>query len=61
MALVGSSSSRVVAIGEGLNESVKFGNPTRIIHAVLTEIKSLGAGQRLIIQPPSDCFFRSEA
>jgi len=44
MALVGTSSALVVAIGEVLNEGSDFGDPTRALHAVVTGIGFLGAG-----------------
>lgn len=44
MALVGTSSALVVAVGEVLNEGAKFGDPTRALHAVVTGIGFLGAG-----------------
>jgi putative Mg2+ transporter-C (MgtC) family protein len=44
MALVGTSSALVVAIGEVLNEGSEFGDPTRALHAVVTGIGFLGAG-----------------
>lgn len=44
MALVGISATLIVAIGEVLNRSMNFGDPTRALHAVVTGIGFLGAG-----------------
>ena len=44
MALVGISSTLIVAIGEVLNKSMNLGDPTRALHAVVTGIGFLGAG-----------------
>lgn len=44
MALVGASAAAVVNIGEVLNVSAKFGDPTRSMHAIMTGIGFLGAG-----------------
>ena len=44
MALVGSASAAVVAIGAVLDLKADFGDPTRAMHAVITGIGFLGAG-----------------
>ncbi len=44
MALVGSASAAVVAIGAVLDVQADFGDPTRAMHAVITGIGFLGAG-----------------
>lgn len=44
MALVGSASAAIVAIGAVLNMQAKFGDPTRALHAIITGIGFLGAG-----------------
>ena len=44
MALVGSASAAVVAIGAVLDINADFGDPTRAMHAVITGIGFLGAG-----------------
>ena len=44
MALVGLSSTLIVAIGEVLNINFGMGDPTRALHAVVTGIGFLGAG-----------------
>jgi putative Mg2+ transporter-C (MgtC) family protein len=44
MALVGSSSAAVVAVGAVLGVDASFGDPTRALHAVITGIGFLGAG-----------------
>jgi putative Mg2+ transporter-C (MgtC) family protein len=44
MALVGSTSAAVVAIGAVLNLDSDFGDPTRALHAIITGIGFLGAG-----------------
>ncbi|MSV65839.1 MAG: hypothetical protein F2855_01485 [Actinobacteria bacterium] len=44
MALVGSASAAVVAIGAVLDLNADFGDPTRAMHAVITGIGFLGAG-----------------
>lgn len=44
MALVGASAAAVVNIGEVLNISAQFGDPTRSMHAIMTGIGFLGAG-----------------
>jgi len=44
MALVGISATLIVAIGEVLNTTMKLGDPTRALHAVVTGIGFLGAG-----------------
>ena len=44
MALVGISSTLIVAIGEVLNTNFGMGDPTRALHAVVTGIGFLGAG-----------------
>ncbi len=44
MALVGSASAAIVAIGAVLDLKADFGDPTRAMHAVITGIGFLGAG-----------------
>lgn len=44
MALVGSSSAAIVAVGAVLGVDASFGDPTRALHAVITGIGFLGAG-----------------
>jgi len=44
MALVGSASAAVVAIGAVLDLNLKTGDPTRALHAIITGIGFLGAG-----------------
>lgn len=44
MALVGSASAAVVAIGAVLDLNAEFGDPTRALHAIITGIGFLGAG-----------------
>ena len=44
MALVGTSSAVIVAIGAVLDKSANYGDPTRALHAVITGIGFLGAG-----------------
>ncbi len=44
MALVGTASAAVVAIGAVLDVKADFGDPTRAMHAVITGIGFLGAG-----------------
>ena len=44
MALVGSASAAVVAIGAVLDLNADFGDPTRALHAIITGIGFLGAG-----------------
>ena len=44
MALVGSASATIVAIGAVLNISSQNGDPTRALHAIITGIGFLGAG-----------------
>jgi len=44
MALVGSASAAVVAIGAILDLNADFGDPTRALHAIITGIGFLGAG-----------------
>lgn len=44
MALVGSVSAVVVAMGYVLDVNAKFGDPTRAMHAIITGIGFLGAG-----------------
>jgi len=44
MALVGSASAAVVAIGAVLDKNAQFGDPTRALHAIITGIGFLGAG-----------------
>jgi putative Mg2+ transporter-C (MgtC) family protein len=44
MALVGSASAAIVAIGAVVDDSSKYGDPTRALHAIITGIGFLGAG-----------------
>ena len=44
MALVGSASATIVAIGAVLNIASQNGDPTRALHAIITGIGFLGAG-----------------
>lgn len=44
MALVGSSSAAIVAIGAVIGAAAQFGDPTRALHAIITGIGFLGAG-----------------
>ncbi|CAB5240583.1 unannotated protein [freshwater metagenome] len=44
MALVGTSSAVVVAIGAVLDKAADYGDPTRALHAIITGIGFLGAG-----------------
>jgi len=44
MALVGSASAVIVAIGAVMDVTEKYGDPTRALHAVITGIGFLGAG-----------------
>ena len=44
MALVGSASAAVVAIGAVLDKNAQFSDPTRALHAIITGIGFLGAG-----------------
>ncbi len=44
MALVGSASAAIVAIGAVLDVQAQFGDPTRALHAIITGIGFLGAG-----------------
>lgn len=44
MALVGSASAAIVAIGAVVDIQSKYGDPTRALHAVITGIGFLGAG-----------------
>ena len=44
MALVGSASAAIFAIGGVLNMQSQFGDPTRALHAIITGIGFLGAG-----------------
>ncbi|MDA2963000.1 MAG: MgtC/SapB family protein [Actinomycetota bacterium] len=44
MALVGSASAAVVAIGAVVGANAQFGDPTRALHAIITGIGFLGAG-----------------
>ena len=44
MALVGSASATIVAIGAVLNIGSQTGDPTRALHAIITGIGFLGAG-----------------
>ena len=44
MALVGSASAAIVAIGAVLNIGSQSGDPTRALHAIITGIGFLGAG-----------------
>ena len=44
MALVGSASAAIVAIGAVVGEASRYGDPTRALHAIITGIGFLGAG-----------------
>ncbi|CAB4831469.1 unannotated protein [freshwater metagenome] len=44
MALVGSASAAIVAIGAVLDVAAQYGDPTRALHAIITGIGFLGAG-----------------
>ena len=44
MALVGSASAAIVAIGAIVGETSRYGDPTRALHAIITGIGFLGAG-----------------
>ena len=44
MALVGTSSAVVVAIGAVLDKAADYGDPTRALHVIITGIGFLGAG-----------------
>jgi len=44
MALVGSASAAIVAIGAVMDVAAKYGDPTRALHAIITGIGFLGAG-----------------
>ena len=44
MALVGSASAAIVAIGAIVGETSGYGDPTRALHAIITGIGFLGAG-----------------
>ena len=44
MALVGSASAAIVAIGAVMDIQAKYGDPTRALHAIITGIGFLGAG-----------------
>ena len=44
MALVGSASAAIVAIGAVMDVQAKYGDPTRALHAIITGIGFLGAG-----------------
>ena len=44
MALVGSASAAIVAIGAIVGDASRFGDPTRALHAIITGIGFLGAG-----------------
>ncbi len=44
MALVGSASAAIVAIGAIVDDSSRYGDPTRALHAIITGIGFLGAG-----------------
>ena len=44
MALVGSASTAIVAIGAVVGAQAQFGDPTRALHAIITGIGFLGAG-----------------
>ncbi len=44
MALVGSASAAIVAIGAIIGAASNFGDPTRALHAIITGIGFLGAG-----------------
>ncbi len=44
MALVGSASATIVALGAVMDTNARYGDPTRALHAVVTGIGFLGAG-----------------
>ncbi|MUH49385.1 MAG: hypothetical protein F2685_05400, partial [Actinobacteria bacterium] len=44
MALVGSASAAIVAIGAVMDIAAQYGDPTRALHAIITGIGFLGAG-----------------
>ncbi len=44
MALVGSASAAIVAIGAVMDIQAQYGDPTRALHAIITGIGFLGAG-----------------
>ena len=44
MALVGSASATIVAIGAVIDVAAQYGDPTRALHAIITGIGFLGAG-----------------
>ena len=44
MALVGSASATIVAIGAVMDVAAQYGDPTRALHAIITGIGFLGAG-----------------
>ena len=44
MALVGSASAAIVAIGAIIGSASNYGDPTRALHAIITGIGFLGAG-----------------
>lgn len=44
MALVGSASATIVAIGAVMDIASRYGDPTRALHAIMTGIGFLGAG-----------------
>lgn len=44
MALVGSASAAIVAIGAVVDINAQYGDPTRALHAIITGIGFLGAG-----------------
>ncbi|MCX6440053.1 MAG: MgtC/SapB family protein [Actinobacteria bacterium] len=44
MALVGSASATIVAIGAVMDIASQYGDPTRALHAIITGIGFLGAG-----------------
>lgn len=44
MALVGSASAAIVAIGAIVGDTSRLGDPTRALHAIITGIGFLGAG-----------------
>lgn len=44
MALVGTASATIVAIGAVIGAASQFGDPTRALHAIMTGIGFLGAG-----------------
>lgn len=44
MALVGSASAAIVAIGAVMDVQAQYGDPTRALHAIITGIGFLGAG-----------------